>query len=96
MAHDGRWTMGWCKQSTCGRLDDRKSAGDDTRARSRGGLGEDGPDRWTPSASDCGVGNGRWAGSHVKMGWVQCRAGPTAEKTAHNDFFSILNPFPIE
>jgi hypothetical protein len=32
MAHDGRCTMGWCKQSTCGRLDD------DTRARSIGGI----------------------------------------------------------
>jgi hypothetical protein len=46
MAHDGRWTVGWCKQSTCGRLDNGKLADDDTRgAKQRGGLGEDGPDR---------------------------------------------------
>jgi hypothetical protein len=84
-----RWRVGWCKQSTCGRLDDGKSVGNDTRARSRGGggLGEDDPDRWAPSASDCGAGNRRQAGSHVKMGWVRCRAWPTAEKMTHNNFF---------
>jgi hypothetical protein len=87
MAQDGRWTVGWCKQSMCGRLDGGKSTSDDTRAWSRGGFGEDGPDRWAPSASDCGAGNGRRPISHVKMGWVRCRAGPTAEKMAHIDFF---------
>jgi hypothetical protein len=88
MAHDGRWTVGWCKQSMCGWVDDGKWAGYDTRARSRGGgLGEDGPDRWAPSASDCGARNGRRAGSRAKVGSVRCRAGPTAEKTAHNDFY---------
>jgi hypothetical protein len=97
MAHDDRWTVGWCKQLTCGWLDDEKSAGDDTWAQSRGGGGlrEDGLDRWAPSASDCGMGNGRWTISRAKMGWVRCRAGLTAEKTTHN-VFSILNPFPIE
>jgi hypothetical protein len=80
--------MGWCKQSTCGQLDDGKSAGNDTRARSRGGgLGEDDPDRWASSASDCGMRNGRRASSRMKVGSVRCRAGPAVEKTAHNNFF---------
>jgi hypothetical protein len=32
---------------------------------------------------------------HVEMGWGRHRAGPAAEKAAHDDF-SNLNPFPIE
>jgi hypothetical protein len=44
MAHDGRWTVGWCKQSTCGRLDNGKLAGDDTRgAEQRGDWGKTAP-----------------------------------------------------
>jgi hypothetical protein len=43
MAQDGRWTMGWCKQSTCGRLDGGKSTSDDTWAWSRGDLGKTAP-----------------------------------------------------
>jgi hypothetical protein len=31
-----RWALRWCKHSTCGRLDDGNSAGDVTRAWSRG------------------------------------------------------------
>jgi hypothetical protein len=71
----------------CGWLNDGKSAGGDTWARSRGGIGEDGPDRWASSASDYGTGNRRQAISRVKMGLVRCKAGPATEKTAHKDFF---------
>jgi hypothetical protein len=46
MAHDGTWTLRWCEHSTGGRLDDRNLASEDWRARSKGKLGEDGPDRW--------------------------------------------------
>jgi hypothetical protein len=92
MAHDGRWTSGqWVGASH------RRVAGLTTGnppamthgCGAEGGLGEDGPDRWAPSASDYGARNGMGAGSRAKMGRVRCRAGPTAEKMAHNDFFSF-------
>jgi hypothetical protein len=47
-----RWALRWCKHSTCGRLDDGNSVGDDTRAWRGGESGEDDPDRWAPSISD--------------------------------------------
>jgi hypothetical protein len=63
-----RWALRWCEHSMCGWLEDGNSAGDDTRARSRGGLGEDDLDRWAPSVGDGGVVTGgklahmrRWA-----------------------------------
>jgi hypothetical protein len=38
-----RWALRWCEHSTCGRLDDGNSAGDDTWARSRGDWGKTTP-----------------------------------------------------
>jgi hypothetical protein len=62
MAHDGRWTLRWCKHWTGGCLDDRNFAGVDTRARRRGAgedLREDEADRRAPSVNDGGgAGNG--------------------------------------
>jgi hypothetical protein len=74
MAHDGRWTVGWCKQSMCGWLDDGKWADYDKRARSRGG-GD-----WGKTAPT--------GGPRLPVTAVQeMGGGPTAEKTAHIDFF---------
>jgi hypothetical protein len=55
-------------------------------------LGEDDPDMWVPSVSVDGMVTGWQAGSRVEMGRGRCRAGPAAEKTAH-DGFSILEFF---
>jgi hypothetical protein len=55
-------------------------------------LGEERTDTRAPSVSDGGTVTGWQASSRAEMGRDQCRAGPTVEKMAHNDF-SILNPF---
>jgi hypothetical protein len=58
-------------------------------------LGEERADRWAPSVSDSGAVT-RWqAGSHMEMGRGRCRAGPTAEKIAHNDFFHFKSFFQL-
>jgi hypothetical protein len=52
----------------CGWFDDGNSAGDDTRARSRGGSGVENPDRWVTAISvDRAIMGGR-LGSHMEMG----------------------------
>jgi hypothetical protein len=59
-----------------------------TRGRETGeDLGENGADRQDV--------NGPAGRLMCGDGSEHCSAGPTAEKTAHNDF-SIFNPFPIE
>jgi hypothetical protein len=99
MAHGDRWTCGqW------GGASNRRVAGSTmgNRPATTRGLGAEGGD-WGKSTPTGGpslpatapMGNGRQAGSRVKMGWVRCRAGPTVEKTAQNNF-SILNHFLIE
>jgi hypothetical protein len=53
-----RWRHCGKKESTHGWLSDGELAGDGTRARSRGDLGEDGLDRWVPAGGDHGTRNG--------------------------------------
>jgi hypothetical protein len=88
--------MRWCEHSMGGRFNDGKLVGEDTRAWSRGDLGEDDSDRWAPSASDGCTITGWQAGSRADMGRGRCKARPAAENMAHTDFFPFLNPFPIE
>jgi hypothetical protein len=52
MAHDGRWTLRWCKHSMGRRLDDGNFAGEDTWRGAGEDLGKDGADRWASSVSD--------------------------------------------
>jgi hypothetical protein len=73
MAQDGRWTGGeWGGASNrrvvVSTMGNRPATTRGRGAEGEGGLGEDDPDRWAPSASDCGAGNRRQAGSRVKMG----------------------------
>jgi hypothetical protein len=56
-------------------------------------LGEEGVDRLAPFVSDSDVVMGWQTWSREKMGRGRRRAGPAAEKTAHDDFIFILNPF---
>jgi hypothetical protein len=62
----------------------------------RGDLGEERTDRHAPSISNDGAVMDWQAGSHAKMGRGQCRAGSTAEKTAHNDFFHFKSFFQLK
>jgi hypothetical protein len=63
-----------------------------TGEQMREDLGEESADRRAPSVNEADTVTGWQASSCMKMGWGRCRAGPTAEKMAHNDF-SILNRF---
>jgi hypothetical protein len=51
-AHDDRWTLGWCKHSTGGRLNNGNFASEDTRRGAGEDLGKDGADRRALSVSD--------------------------------------------
>jgi hypothetical protein len=50
-------------------------------------LGEERAGRRAPSVSDGGAVTGWQAGSREEMGRGRHRAGPAAEKMAHDDFF---------
>jgi hypothetical protein len=51
-AHDGRWTLRWCKHSTGGRLDDGNFADEDTQHGAGEDLGKDEADRRAPSVNN--------------------------------------------
>jgi hypothetical protein len=78
-----------------GQLNDGNLAGEDTRLWSRGGFG--GRQSWQVGTicQQWWRVNGWQAGSHAGMGWGWRRAGPAAEKMAHDDFFQFKSFFQL-